>query len=157
MSISRSFNPLRGILVSCLVVAVAAALPAGASAATGFHMTRDFSANGDVATAYGKHCGASKYGDWRWRVSVGSGDLRYNERWIERIRPDGKPRNLDFTEISGPIVDSQPEFLQDDFVAAVARSLNKITVRTFDGGTKLGYTTPTGGKSTIRFKPARGC
>jgi hypothetical protein len=156
MSTSRRFNPLRGVLPACLVEAVATAVPAGASAATEFHMTRDFSANGDVATAFGKHCGASKYGDWRWRASVGSGDLRVNYRWIERIQPDGKARHLRFTEISGPIVDSQPESLQDDFVAAVARILNKVTVRTLDGGAELGYTTPTGGKSTLRFKPARG-
>jgi hypothetical protein len=73
------------------------------------------------------------------------------------VRADGKARNLRFTEISGPIVESQPPSLQDDFVAAVKRVLNKITVRSVAGGTQPAYTTPTGGKSTIRFKPARGC
>jgi hypothetical protein len=120
-------------------------------------MSRDFSANGDSARAYGKTCGKSKFGDWHWRVSVGSGDLRVNYRWIEPVRADGKARNLRFTEISGPTVESQPPSLQDDFVAAVKRVLNKITVRSVSGGTKLAYTTPTGGKSTIPFKPARGC
>jgi hypothetical protein len=54
-------------------------------------------------------------------------------------------------------VESQPASLQDDFVAAVKRVLNRITVRSAAGGSKLAYTTPTGGKSTIPFKPARGC
>jgi hypothetical protein len=39
-------------------------------------MSRDFSANGDSARAYGKICGASKFGDWRWRLTLGSGDPR---------------------------------------------------------------------------------
>jgi hypothetical protein len=147
---------MRSILVVCLVAVCMAAVPAAASAA-GFHMSRDFSANGDSARAYGKTCGKSKFGDWQWRVSVGSGDLRVNYRWIEPVRADGKARNLRFTEISGPTVESQPTSLQDDFVAAVKRVLNKITVRSVAGGTKLAYTTPTGGKSTIPFKPARGC
>jgi hypothetical protein len=120
-------------------------------------MSRDFSANGDTARAYGKTCGKTKFGDWRWRASAGSGDLRVDYRWIEPVRADGKARNLRFTEISGPIVASQPPSLQDDFVAAVKRVLNRITVRSVAGGTKLAYTTPTGGKSTIRFRPARGC
>jgi hypothetical protein len=152
MSIAR----LTVVVVSIASV-VAAALPAGAGAATGFHMSRDFSANGDSAVAYGKICGSSKYGDWRWRVTVGSGDLRASYRWIEPIHPDGKPRSLRFTYIGGPIVESQPESLQPLFVASVKRVLNRITVRTLAGGTKLGYATPTGGKSTQRFQPKRGC
>ena len=124
----RRFTSMRSILVVCLVAVCMAAVPAAASAA-GFHMSRDFSANGDSARAYGKTCGKSKFGDWQWRVSVGSGDLRVNYRWIEPVRADGKARNLGFTEISGPTVESQPESLQDDFVAAVKRVLNKITVR----------------------------
>jgi len=150
-------HPMRLLLVLCLAVAVATALPAGASAAAGFHMSRDFSANGDEGRAYGKHCGPSKYGDWRWRASIGSGYFRTSYRWIERIRPDGKPRHLNFTGIGGPILESQPESLQDDFVAAVTRVLNQITVRTVSGGAKLAYTTPTGGSSSIRFRPAQGC
>ena len=89
-------------------------------------------------------------------MSLGSSDLRVNYRWIESIRPDGKARNLRFTEISGPIVESQPESLQPLFVASVKRVLNKITVRTLAGGKKLGYATPLGGESTVRFRPARG-
>jgi len=145
------------ILVVCIASVLAAAVPAGAGAATGFHMTRDFSANGDSALAYGKICGSSKYGDWRWRVTVGSGDLRASYRWIETIRPDGKPRNLRFTYIGGPVVESQQESLRPLFISSVKRVLNRITVRTLAGATKLGYTTPTGGKSTVRFQPKRGC
>jgi hypothetical protein len=148
---------VRIVLAVCLLAVLIAALPAGASAASGYHMSRDFSANGDNARAYGKLCGKSKFGDWRWRVSVGSGDLRVNYRWIVSIRPDGKARNLRFTEISGPIVEEQPESLQPLFVSSVTRVLNKITVRTLASGTKLGYATPMGGKSTVRFRPAAGC
>jgi hypothetical protein len=67
--------------------------------------------------------------------------------------PDGKARNLRFTEISGPTVVSQPESHEDDFVAAVKRVLNKITVRSAAGGTKLAYTSPTGGSR--RFPSSR--
>ena len=148
---------MRPFLLLSLIAVLAAALPAGASAAPGFHTSRDFSANGEEGRAFGKICGKSKYGDWRWRASLGSGALRVNYRWIEPIRPDGKARNLRFTEISGPIVESQPESLQSLFVASVKRVLNKVTVRTVAGGTKLEYQTPLGGKSTIRFRPARGC
>jgi len=148
---------VRTVLVVSLLALLTAALPTGASAATGFHTSRDFSANGESGRASGKICGKSKFGDWRWRVSLGSGDLRVNYRWIESIRPDGKARNLRFTEISGPIVESQPESLQPLFVASVKRVLNKITVRTLAGGKKLGYATPLGGESTVRFRPARGC
>ena len=144
-------------LLACLAVALAAALPASAGASTGFHMSRDFSANGDNARAYGKICGSSKYGDWRWRVTLGSGELRASYRWVETIRPDGKARKLRFTYIGGPVVESQPESLQPLFISSVKRVLNRITVRTLAGATKLGYTTPTGGKSTVRFRPARGC
>jgi hypothetical protein len=147
---------MRSILVVCLVAVCMAAVPAGASAG-GFHMSRDFSANGDTARAYGKTCGKTKFGDWRWRATIGSGYLRTSYRWIEPVRADGKARNLRFTSISGPIVESQPPSLQDDFVATVKRVLNRITVRSVAGGTKLAYATPTGGKSTIRFRPARGC
>jgi len=143
--------------VLILILCLAAALPASAQAATGFHMTRDFSANGDHARASGKICGGSKYGEWSWRVTTGSGDLRSTYRWIETIRPDGKPRNLRFTYIGGPIVESQPESLQPPFVAAVKRALNRITVRTVAGATKLRYTTHTGGTSTVPFRPVRGC
>ena len=103
------------ILVVCIASVLAAAVPAGA-----FHMTRDFSANGDSALAYGKICGSSKYGDWRWRVTVGSGHFRASYRWIETIRPDGKPRNLRFTYIGGPVVESQQESLQPLFVSSVS-------------------------------------
>ena len=120
-------------------------------------MSRDFSANGETARAYGKICGKSKFGDWRWRASLGSGELRVNYRWIESIRPDGKRRNLRFTEISGPIVEYQPDSLQDLFATSVKRVLNKVTVRTIANGTRLEYATPLGGKSTIRFRTARGC
>jgi hypothetical protein len=149
-------HPKRVLLVLCLAVTVATALPAGASAAAGFHMSRDFSANGDDGRAYGKHCGSSKYGDWRWHASIGSGYLRTSYRWIERIRPDGKARHLNFTDIGGPIVEDQGS-LAGSFVATVTRILDKITVRTVSGGAKLRYETPTGGTSTIPFKPARGC
>jgi hypothetical protein len=148
---------MRAVLVVCLLAALGAVLPASASAATGFHMSRDFSSNGETARAFGKICGKSKYGDWRWRVSLGSGDLRVNYRWVETIRPDRKARNLRFTAISGPIVESQPDALQGLFVTSVKRVLNKITVRTVAGGTKLEYATPLGGKSTVRFRAARGC
>ena len=39
----------------------------------------------------------------------------------------------------GPIVEEQPPALQDAFVAAVSRVLNKITVGTVSGGAKLRY------------------
>jgi hypothetical protein len=142
---------------ACLAVVAAGALPAGAGAATGFHMTRDFSLNGDSGRAYGEICGGSKFGNWRWHATVGSGDLRASYRWIEPIGADGKARNLQFTFIGGPIVEDQPDELQPTFVASVKRVLNRITVRSVAGGTKLAYTTPTGGKSTIPFRPARGC
>jgi hypothetical protein len=151
-----SFSRLT-VLGACLAAAAAVALPASAGAATGYHMSRDFSANGDSATAHGKLCGSSKYGNWRWHVTVGSGDLEASYRWIEPVRADGKPRNLDFTFIGGPIVDDQPAALQPMFVNSVKRVLDRITVRAEAGGSKLAYTTPTGGKSTIPFHPARGC
>lgn len=141
---------------ACLAVVAGGALPAGAGAATGFHMTRDFSVSGDPGRAYGEICGDSKFGNWRWHATVGSGDLRATYRWIEPVGADGKARNLQFTFIGGPIVEDQPEELQPKFVASVKRILNRITVRSVAGGTKLGYTTPTG-KSTIPFRPARGC
>jgi hypothetical protein len=142
---------------ACLAAAAAVALPASAGAA-GYHMSRDFSANGDSATAHGKLCGSSsKYGDWRWHVTVGSGALEASYRWIEPVRADGKARNLEFTDIGGQIVDDQPAGLQAKFVAAVKRVLNKITVRAVAGGSKLAYETPTNGKSTVPFHPARGC
>jgi hypothetical protein len=145
------------LLCSCLMVAAVAALPSTAGAASGYSMSRDFSANGDQARAYGKLCTGSKYGKWRWRVSVGSGDLRASYRWIEPIYPDGKARHLRFTFIGGPVVESQPESLQPLFVASVKRALNKITVQTTARGTKLKYVTPTGGKSVIPFKPTHRC
>jgi len=144
-------------LGACLAAAAVVALPASAGAATGYHMSRDFSGGGDSATAHGKLCGSSKYGNWRWHVTLGSGDLETSYRWIEPVRADGKARNLEFTDISGPTVDDQPAALQPMFVGSVKRILDKITVRSVAGGSKLAYTTPPNGKSTIPFHPARGC
>jgi len=141
-------------LGACLGVA---ALPAAADASS-YHMSRDFSANGDEARAHGKLCdSASKFGKWRWKASVGSGDLRVTYRWVEPVYRDGKQRNLNFTYIGGPLVEQQDEDLQPMFVASVKRVLNKITVRYVASKNRLAYTTPTGGSSSIPFKPARDC
>jgi hypothetical protein len=142
---------------ACLAAVAGAALLSDAAAAAGFHMTRDFSAGDDSGRAYGETCGGSKFGNWRWHATVGSGDLQATYRWIEPVGADGKARNLQFTFIGGPAVEDQPEALQPMFVASVKRVLNRITVRSVGGGTKLAYTTPTGGKSTIPFRPSRGC
>jgi hypothetical protein len=152
----RSSMPRLAVVGACLAAGTAA-LPSGAGAATGFHMTRDFSTSGDTARAYGEHCGPSKFGNWRWHATLGSGGLSASYHWVEPVGADGEARNLRFTYIGGPIVEDQPEALQPLFVASVKRALNRITVRSLAGGTKLGYTTPTGGKSTIPFRPARGC
>jgi hypothetical protein len=149
--------PRLALPVVCIVVAAAAILPAGASAAGGYHMTRPFvDENGDSARAVGKICTGSKFGKWRWRVTLGSGDLRASYRWIEKIYPDGKARELRFTHIGGPLIDEQPtQRLRDAFVQIVASRLNKITVKL--AGKKLVYETPSGGTSSKAFKPAAGC
>ena len=145
------------VLVVCVAAATAAVMPASASAAGGYHMTRPFvDENGDTARAVGKICTGSKFGKWRWRVTIGSGELRATYRWIERIYPDGKARRLSFTQISSPFIDEQPtQSLRDAFVKIVAAKLNQITVKLV--GKKLAYETPTGGKSAQAFKPAAGC
>jgi len=140
------------VLSACLG---AAALPVAAEAG-GYHMSREFSPNGQTARAYGEICTDSKYGKWRWRASVGSGDMRVNYRWTEPILADGKPRNLTFTHIGGPFVERQSEALRPLILSSAKRVLNKMTVRTAAGGQKLAYTTPFG-NSTIPFKPVRGC
>jgi len=126
----RSSLSRLAVLAVCLVAAAAAVLPATAGAASGYHMTRPFiDENGDSARAVGKICTGSKFGKWRWRVTIGSGDLRASYRWIEPTYPDGKVRHLRFTYIGGPIVEDQPESLQGLFVDTVKRALNKITVQ----------------------------
>lgn len=140
------------VLSACLG---AAALPVAAEAG-GYHMSREFSPNGQTAHAYGKICTDSKYGKWRWRASVGSGDMRVNYRWTEPIFADGKPRNLTFTHIGGPFVERQSEALRPLILSSAKRVLNKMTVRTAAGRKNLSYTTPFG-NSTIPFKPVRGC
>ena len=141
-------------LAACLGVA---ALPAAADA-SGYHMSRDFSANGDEARAYGKLCDSgSKFGKWRWKATVGEGRLRVSYRWTEPVYRDGKARHLNFTYVDGPLVDEQDEDLRPMFVASVKRVLNKITVRYDASKNRLVYKTPTGGGSSIAFKPGRGC
>jgi hypothetical protein len=154
----RSSLSRLAVLAVCLAATAAAVLPAGAGAAGGYHMTRPFiDTDGSSNRAVGKICTGSKFGKWRWRVTVGSGDLQASYRWIEPIYPDGKARHLTFTYIGGPIVEDQPAFLRDDFVAAVKHNLNKITVK-LSGG-KLVYTNPFSGGSTSTkaFKPGTGC
>jgi len=145
------------VLAVCIAAAAAAVMPATAGAASGYHMTRPFvDENGDSSRAVGKICTGSKFGKWRWRVTIGSGDLRTSYRWIEPIYPDGKARHLRFTHIGGPIIDEQPtERLRELFVTLVAKKLNEITVKL--AGKKLVYNTPTGGTSTKAFKPGVGC
>lgn len=154
----RSSLSRLAVLAVSLVAVAAAVLPAGASAAGGYHMTRPFiDSDGSTARAVGKLCTGSKFGNWRWRVTIGSGDLRVSYRWIEPVYRDGKARNLEFTHIGGPIVDEQPtERLRNLFVASVKKSLDKITVTLSDG--KLVYENPVT-KSTYSkaFKPVRGC
>jgi hypothetical protein len=153
----RSSLSRLAVLAVCLVAVTATALPAPAGAASGYHMTRPFvDENGDSAKAVGKICTGSKFGKWRWRVTVGSGDLRASYRWIEPIYPDGKARHLSFTYIGGPLVDEQPTgALRDLFVKAVKRGLNRITVKL--AGKRLVYETPFGGKSSQAFRPGTGC
>lgn len=144
------------VLAVCLVAVAATAVPATAGAAGGYHMTRPFvDENGDSAKAAGKICTGSKFGKWRWHVTLGSGDLRVSYRWIEQIYPDGKARHLRFTYIDGPLVQEQPPALQDLFVNTVKRTLDKITVKL--AGKRLVYETPSGGKSSQAFKPGTGC
>lgn len=145
------------VLVVCVAAATATVLPASASAVSGYHMTRPFAdENGDTARAAGKICTGSKFGKWRWRVTLGSGELRTSYRWIERIYPDGKARSLSFTHVGGPLIDEQPtERLRELFVAMVVRKLNQITVKLAGG--KLVYATPAGGSSSTAFRPAAGC
>ena len=151
----RSSLSRLAMLAVCLVVVVAAVVPATAGAAGGYHMTRQFSANGESGRAVGKICTGSKFGKWRWHVTIGSGHLATSYRWVEPVYPDGKARNLRFTYIGGPIVDEQPPALRDLFVNSVARVLNKITVK-YSGG-KLVYELPSGTTSTKAFKPGQGC
>jgi hypothetical protein len=153
----RPSLPRLAVLAVCIAAAAAAVLPATAGAAGGYHMTRPFvDENGDTARAVGKICTGSKFGKWRWRVTIGSGELRTTYRWNERIYPDGKARTLRFTAITSPFIDEQPtQRLRDAFVQMVAQRLNKITVKL--AGRKLVYTTPTGGTSTKAFRPAVGC
>ena len=152
----RSSLSRLAVLAVCLVAVAATAVPATAGAASGYHMTRPFvDENGDSARAVGKLCTGSKFGKWRWRVTLGSGDLRASYRWIEPIYPDGKARHLSFTYIGGPLVDEQPAgALRDLFTRTVKRSLNRITVKL--AGKKLVYETPFGG-SSVGFRPAQGC
>ena len=149
--------PRLAVLAVCIAAVTVAVLPATASAASGYHMTRPFTdENGNTARAVGKICTGSKFGKWRWRVTLGSGELRTTYRWNERIYPDGKARNLRFTQITSPFIDEQPtQRLRDAFVQMVAQRLNKITVKLV--GRKLVYTTPTGGKTTKAFRPGVGC
>ena len=153
----RSSLSRLAVLAVCLVAVAATALPATAGAAGGYHMTRPFvDENGDSAKAVGKLCTGSKFGKWRWRVTLGSGDLRVSYRWIEPIYPDGKARHLSFTYIGGPLVDEQPTgALRDLFVKTVKRGLNRITVKL--AGKRLVYETPFGGKSSQAFRPGAGC
>jgi hypothetical protein len=152
----RSVSRL-AVLAVCVVAAVAAIVPATAGAAGGYHMTRPFvDENGDTARAVGKICTGSKFGRWRWHVTIGSGEHRTSYRWNERIYPDGKARNLRFTHISSPFIDEQPtQRLRDLFVSMVAQRLNRITVKL--AGRKLVYELPSGSTSTKAFKPAAGC
>jgi hypothetical protein len=153
--LKRSSLSRLAVLAVCLVAVAAAAVPATASAG-GYHMTRPFIDNdGSTNRAVGKICTGSKYGNWRWRVTIGSGDLQATYRWIEPIYPDGKERHLSFTYIGGQIVEDQPEALQPLFVRTVKRSLNRITVKLTGG--KLVYWNPITDTSTKAFKPARGC
>ena len=118
------------VLVVCVAAVAATVLPASASAAGGYHMTRPFVDENGTARAVGKICTGSKFGRWRWHVTIGSGELRTTYRWNERIYPDGEARNLRFTQISSPFIDEQPtERLRELFVKLVAAKLNKITVK----------------------------
>jgi hypothetical protein len=151
----RSSLSRLAVLAVCVAAIAAAVLPATAGAAGGYHMTRPFTdEDGTSARAVGKICTGSKFGKWRWRATIGSGDLRVSYRWVEPIYPDGKERNLRFTYVGGPIVESQPESLQESFVNIIKSRLNKITVKL--AGKKLVYDTPFGG-GTAAFKPAAGC
>jgi len=155
--LKRSSLSRLAVLAVCLFAVAAASVPATA-AAGGYHMSRPFIDNdGSTNRAVGKICTGSKYGKWRWRVTIGSGDLQASYRWVETIYPDGKARNLRFTYIGGQIVDDQPtQALRDLFVATVKRSLNRITVKLTGG--KLVYSNPiSDSESTKAFKPVKGC
>jgi hypothetical protein len=155
--VKRSSLSRLAVLAVCLAAVAAAALPATAGAVGGYHMTRPFvDTDGSSTRAVGKICTGSKFGKWRWRVTIGSGDLQATYRWIEPIYPDGKTRNLSFTYIGGQIVEDQPPSLRDLFVKTVKRSLNRLTVKLAGG--KLVYSNPiTDTESSKAFKPARGC
>jgi hypothetical protein len=151
----RSSLSRLAVLAVCLTVVVAAAVPATAGAAGGYHMTRPFSDQQDTGRAVGKLCTGSKFGNWRWRASIGSGDLQVSYRWIEPVYPDGKARHLSFTYIGGQIVEDQDPALRDLFVKTVKRALNRITVK-YSGG-KLIYEMPNGSIAKKAFTPAKGC
>lgn len=153
----RSSLSRLAVLAVCLTVVVAAAVPASAGAAGGYHMTRPFvDENGDTSRAVGKLCTGSKFGKWKWRVTIGSGDLRVSYRWVEPVYPDGKARHLVFYYVGGPIVDEQPtQRLRDMFVSMVTRRLSEITVK-YSGG-NLVYKLPSGSTSKKAFTPAKGC
>jgi hypothetical protein len=154
----RSSLSRLAVLAVCVVAVAGAVLPSTAGAASGYHMTRPFvDENGDTARAVGKICTGSKFGKWRWRVALGSGERRVSYRWVERIYPDGKARHLSFTYIGGSIVEEQPtEALRELFVSIVKRSLNRITVKL--AGKQLVYETPFGDSTYSKpFKPAAGC
>jgi hypothetical protein len=152
----RSSLSRLAVLAVCLAVVVAAAVPTTAGAAGGYHMTRPFSDQHDTGRAVGKLCTGSKFGNWRWRASIGSGDLQVSYRWIEPVFPDGKARHLDFTYIGGQIVeDQETPALRELFVKLVKRALNRITVK-YSGG-QLVYEMPNGTIAKKAFKPARGC
>jgi hypothetical protein len=151
----RSSLARLAVLAACLVATAAAVMPAGA-AAGGYHMARPFIDNdGSSTRAVGKICTGSKYGKWRWHVTIGSGRLQASYRWIEQIHPDGEKRNLRFTYIGGQIVEDQPPELRDLFVATVKRSLNRITVKLTGG--KLVYWNPISNDEYSKaFKPEKG-
>jgi hypothetical protein len=152
----RSSLSRLAVLAVCVVAVAAAVLPATAGAASGYHMTRQFvDTDGSTARAVGKICTGSKFGKWRWRVTIGSGELRASYRWIEPVYPDGKARHLSFTYIGGPIVDEQPGKMRDLFVDTVKRVLNKTTVKL--AGKRLVYTSPAGGTYYAPFKTGQGC
>jgi hypothetical protein len=156
--LKRSSLPRLAVLAVCLVAVAAAMVPATAGAAGGYHMSRPFiDTDGSSTRAVGKLCTGSKYGNWRWHVTIGSGDLRVSYRWIEPIYPDGKARNLNFTYIGGPLVDEQPtKRLRDLFRSTVKHNLDKITVKLTGG--RLVYENPFSDHTSSKaFRPVRGC
>ena len=74
-----------------------------AGAAGGYHMTRPFvDENGDTSRAVGKICTGSKFGKWRWRVTIGSGDLRVSYRWIEPVYRTARRASCSSTTSAAP-------------------------------------------------------